>query len=456
MNLWNKIKSGSTALLIGGAALFGLNSDKNSPPKQEKPVPKVIIDKPTVKNPSVQITYQTDTLKKHSSILLYNLNNHIYRHYRKGDSSYRMRMHLFVHENWHSHNNNLNFRMKIFSPYEYRKLCIHDEISACLCSLNSLIIEYNLTDKKEEFLKYFANPNNLFSFYFKEVANGNIDPFSTNPSMIEKDRKLRVNGMINNWMRRIYKGYAGSQQRMLLNYTKRIGIHKSQDKAYKKALNHMYSMGGINFWKYVDKDIKVNDNSILNSLNKIKSLPNSGKNLVSDIQRYFPLVEKIQDDTQRHIALQHLLISAEIKTEMAKSKNNNYIDNKQIATILYNKIKTRYSLDKSFTEFTETGCLSTKKTIYDVNDNESLDDFVNKVYYTKKWGNLKDMINDFEAKDVPCKLHMSIEDYMDNFNETIPHSYNEALNEYQKAQMLNPDNINTVINIGTLYQEQKK
>lgn len=411
--------------MMGALTFFGLNSQKNESDNQ-KPQ-KVLVEKKIakVKKPAVQISYQTDTLQNFTSVMLYNLNNRIYRHFKKDVELYRMRLHLFVHEAWHTHNNNLKYRSLVFSPQEYRKLCIHDEISANLCSLNSLILEYQLTDDKAEFLKKYTVPRGYYSFYFNEVKKGNIDPSSSDSIMHEKDLKLRVNGIIKTWMERSYSGYSERQQRRVYSYLKRAGIHENQDIRYKKILHGMYSMGGIDFWKYADKDIEVNDISIMSSLNRIKSLPKKGKDMIDEITPYLPLIEKISDDKQRCSALQHLIISAEMKTEI---KKHNYMVDNQVATILYNKIKTKYAKDETFAEFANDACLMTKKLMYMADDDLSVNNFINTVY-TCNDINLNKIINDFDFDNIPYKGHLISNDYTSKYFNLLNYNPNANIED---------------------------
>ena len=177
MSFWKKSNIKIAGLLLTGLTLFGTGSDsgqkEGSDPKTAKT--DSIDAKPIVEKPTMNITYQTDTLERRSAILLYNLNGRIIRYYRDNDPLYRMEMYLFVHEAWHTHNLNTGFKSKHkFSPQEYRKLLVHDEISANLAALNSLILEYTFSDNKKEFLDSICADSRYFSFYFNEVAEGKI------------------------------------------------------------------------------------------------------------------------------------------------------------------------------------------------------------------------------------------------------------------------------------------
>lgn len=416
MRLWNKIKSKIPTLMLGGFVLFGQTSDKPSAPLSQsegkaKPQTEKVVQKAKVKNPVISIAFQTDTIDKQSSVLLYNQNGKIYRHYQEGgnNSRYRMRMYLFVHEDWHSHNLKLGFKdYGGYSPQQYRNLIAHDEISANLASLNALILEYTLSDNKKEFLEKYSRPRSYFSFYFKEVKNGNIDPFSTDKQMNLKDYGLRVNGMINRWMDRSFESYAERQRQMVFGYVTKYGLHKGSNTVYRKTLENMYFMGGIDFWKFADKDIDCNDIALLDNLRKIKVFPKRDKKLIREIRNNYYAAEKVQNDAERLAAVQHIIIASEIKKEM---RDKHYEVNPNIVTILYNKAKTKYLNDKTFADFAaETAIMTKKFYIKDAKNDSAFSDFIANVY-NFNGENLSLKINDFDALDVPYKENKSLVEY---------------------------------------------
>lgn len=403
MNFWKKSNIKVAGLLLTGLTLFGTGSNNSQKEDNEPQTAKTdnIDIKPVVKKPTLNITYRTDTLEKRSLILLYNQNGNIIRHYRDNDSLYRMKMHLFVHEAWHTHNLNTGFKSKYkLSPQKYRKLLAHDEISANLASLNSLILEYTFADNKKEFLDSICAQNKYFSFYFNEVANGKINPLSTDSAMIEKDRTLRMNGIMKIWMERSYPAYSERQKRMLFRYLERNGIQKEQETAYKKVLHEMYNIGGIDFWKYAKSDIKLSNIAIIDDLTKINTFPKENKQLFAEIKKYAPMVEKIENDKQRAFAIQHLLIASEIKAEI---QEKNYVVDDKITSILYNKISSRYAKDPSFYAFVRHSASNTRPlSLIKDKDTTSLDDFIN-IIYTFNDVDLKEKITDFAYNDVPCQ-----------------------------------------------------
>ena len=395
MKFGTKIKLGLTSIMLSSLALLGIT--RNQPARYPKPQKKTIVDPPRVKNPRLRISYNTDTIENRSAILLYNQNNKIIRNYRKEDDLYRMQLPLFVHEYWHSHNNDLGFRRHKYSPQQYRKLLAHDEISASLAALNSMILEYSFVYDKQKFIKQYSKKN-FFSFYFKKVADGKIDPLSKDSAMIEKDLRWRVNGTMEAWMKRPYKSYSERQRKMVFDYINLNGLFGENTKIYQKMLSGMYNIGGIDFLKYAKKDIEADDISLINNLTKIKSFSKKNTTAVNEIKKYMKLVENISDDYLRTMAVQHLILSSEIK---AKIIDNNYELNKKIATILYNKAYTSHLGDETFIDFVKESSIMSKKYVFnEVDEVFSFDTFIKDVYSFNGY-DLTAQIKDFDFTNVP-------------------------------------------------------
>lgn len=446
MSFWKKSNIKIAGLLLTGLTLFGTGSDsgqkEGSDPKTAKT--DSIDAKPIVEKPTLNITYQTDTLERRSPILLYNLNRRIIRYYRDNDPLYRMEMYLFVHEAWHTHNLNTGFKSKHrFSPQEYRKLLAHDEISANLAALNSLILEYTFADNKKEFLDNICAKSKSFFFYFNEVAKGKINPLSTDSAMIEKDHSLRMNGVIKTWMERSYPAYSKRHKRIFFRYLERNGIYSENQKAYNKVLNEMYTIGGIDFWKYAKSDIQLNNIAIVDDLTMINTFPKENKRLFAQIKKYIPMIEKIDNDNQRALAIQHLLIASEIK---AKIQEKNYIVDDKITAILYNKISSRYAKDPTFYTFVRNSASNTKPlSLIKDKDTTSFDDFMN-IIYTFNNVDLKEKITDFAYNNVPCQpdkfwnMSYSGNTSFAEWND-VPAAYIHTLSKVKTLQTKAPKNM---------------
>lgn len=433
-----KLKKKIPAILLSGLAVVGAFSFAGRKPQPKNANDASSLKKevivPRVKNPIVNVFYRTDTILKRTPVLLYNNKGNIFRHYKAGDELYQMRLYLFTHEAWHTHNINTGFRDKYkLSPNQYRKLLSHDEISANLVSLNTMILEYMLSNDKEEYLKKFT-PNGFYSFYFKEVAKGNIDPFSTDSAMIEKDMSLRINGIMKTWMERSYDSYSSRQKPMFFNYIRRFGLYEPHDANYQALLHKMYNIGGIDFWKYAEKDISVKDVDLFENLTAVKSFSKRNSAALEEIKKFAPLLENIVDNKQRIAAIQHLIISSEIK---AKIMANNYAIDEKITTILYNKTRTKYMQDKDFASFADrTSLLTGSAKLYQNEQKISLNDFIHKVYMLDDV-DLSKKINNFRRSNLPYKpdnIHFNYE--ADNSDIIV---WND-MNEMMAATIQIPDN----------------
>ena len=435
MRFRTKLKLGMSAFVLGALTLFGVS--RGSKPDDLEPENQNI-NKPTVKKPRYRVTYTTDTIEQRSSILLYNQNGKIHRFYRDNDSMYRLKLFLFVHEAWHTHNNNLGFRKHKFSLRQYQKLLIHDEISACLAALNSLILEYSFSDDKETFLKNITKPNRFFSFYFKKVASGDIVPFSNDSNMIKKDLSLRVNGAIKTWMSKSYDSYSKRQKKMVLNYIQLNGLFNDNQKTYQKMVQGMYKIGGIDFWKYVKEDVQVSDLSLLAGLPKVASFSKKNSTAINEIKKFMPLLENIYDDKQRALAVQHLIISSEIKAKIIDKK---YKVNEQTATILYNKSRLAHEGDNSFSEFVEENTILSKKLFFSGEKKAmDLNQFIKEIYNLNGF-DLTEVIKNFDTNDVPYIAEKSFfAQSASGKNTFVWNSYDEAFFEHEphsdKAQIV--------------------
>jgi hypothetical protein len=156
-------------------------------------------------------------------------------------------------------------------------------------------------------------------------------------------------------------------------------------------------MGGIDFWNYVDKDIEIKEINLFDGLAKIKSFAKKNNAMMEEIKKYAPLLEKIEDDSQRIAALQHLILSSEIKAKISK---NNYEIDEKIVTILYNKAMVKYAKDNTFSIFVGETRTSNNIIIFNEDKKCSLEDFIAKVYNFKGI-DLSRQIKDFDVYNLP-------------------------------------------------------
>lgn len=128
----------------------------------------VVVKKDSVNSSVRTISYFTDTLYQAKSTLMYYIPDKIVRNYVENNNGFRMQLPYFVHEDWHRHNAGSRYRYNYdYSPEEYYKLCMHDEITANISAILTARFEYlSSPDKEATIAKY---ENSYMGFYFKAV-----------------------------------------------------------------------------------------------------------------------------------------------------------------------------------------------------------------------------------------------------------------------------------------------
>ena len=211
-----------------------------------------------------KIDYQVDTLgvdNKSSSLGYYRPGaNTITMNYHENDERLRYleendRDTIIYHEQKHRSNNNKGFMSESISVSleQYYKLCMADEISANMAELVYLREEYIKTRD----INVFDKRGGIFSFYKEAVQKGEVNPFSSDPKDFEKDMSLIMNGTQKMWedvFARIYDDAHISMTKWYLRFGK--GDFKDNEAEYQKQLDIAYTIGGVNFKQYMQKDVQ--------------------------------------------------------------------------------------------------------------------------------------------------------------------------------------------------------
>ena len=359
-----------------------------------------------VKNPVRTVRYKVDTLEKKSHVLLYYLPDIITRNFVKNDNLYKMKLYLFAHEDWHAHNHRTKYRSNPnFTPHEYYKLCMHDEISANIASLYILRYEYMLADNKEEFLSGYSE--GYFSFYFNAIKNKEIDPLSTNPEDIENENRMVVNGMIKQWMEVKYRYglYPRTMFNMLGRYVQRFGLANKDKHAeeYNKILKQMYNIGGLDLAKYIEQDVMSTDVRVIlnDAIQQIKMLKKSGKFLYDNINSEYDLLRQIGIEKRKEF-LQHMIFAAQLKYELRNKSEAEINLNPQLVELTYKKITSLLVKDRNFIDMIQTFPVTAFNICKLKNDEKEYTDFIHQLY-TYKGVDLTSKISNFNPNDVILK-----------------------------------------------------
>ena len=394
---------------ILGAGLFGVLGAMSFGLTKSAPEAKKMSQKPTdtvlvIKNPYVDVAYLTDTLEKPGTALLVNQHGKITRNYVENNNLYRLDLALFVHEWWHSQNHALFYEYKYMTPHEYYKICMHNEITANLAALLTVRLEYMVADNKAEVLKKYER--SYLKFYIDAIKNKKINPFDFSEAAREKEWHLIANGVRDMWMQKFSKHYALTMHLYLQSYYNRFGDkiwQKRHNGNYQTLCSQMYTIGGVNFWKYMDKDIASDDDRVLiaENLRKVKSLKTDGRKIMTYVENDIELLNNVGLAKQSE-AFQNLLIAARLKAQLDHVKPEKLQKYPGIITILYNKIQSEIRLDKQYDELVKAFPSLNNNRCQITHDEGKYAQVIGQMY-TYKGVDLTVYIKDFAASNVPVK-----------------------------------------------------
>ena len=403
-SVWNKVRNWGGAVTAFAVMSTGFAScgSKEAPKalEQKKDSVENVVK---VENPVSKIKYCTDTLSRRSRVLLYYSSGYITRNFVDDDNMYKMRLYLFSHKDWHAHNDEIRWRVHYkYTPFEYYKLCMHDEISANIAALLTTRYQYMAAPDKKEIIEKYKD--GIFGFYFKELAKGKINPESTEPKDLEKEYSLIANGMQKAWMKKCAKGYMPSIYSMMQRYVRRIGPIESSRKNYAFVRGHMYNIGGVDFSQYMKDDIIPSDQRvyIADGLRNVKSMRKGGAKVMDYVNDSYPLLKDLAIDKQID-AFQHLLIAAELKYRLCDKSAEELQKNPQIVDMYYRQTLSRFMKDKTFRDYVDRfPIINEKSNTIIVNDIKEYKDVISNIY-SFKGVDLSAAIKDFDVARLPVK-----------------------------------------------------
>ena len=221
----------------------------------------------TIPAPKRTIDYQVDTLQQAALAKSYYYagTNTITVNYEKNkDNTLNESSSAKAHEQKHRDNHNAGMHNLPMNLEQYYKVCCHDEISATMTELLQLRQEYinAKTDKEREKI-INSQSGNRFSYYFNAIKSKKINPLAQNSADFEKEMRFIAQQTQSMWMKQYSKVYDKAmhismcQEFFDTHYYKEL---KSNPQNYEKACKIAYTIGGIDFTKYM-KDIPcINSN----------------------------------------------------------------------------------------------------------------------------------------------------------------------------------------------------
>ena len=219
-------------------------------------------DREVALNKMRSIDFQVDTLSNSSSSGAYytpRRNTITIGHFLDDESKTRWSGSegTLVHEQKHRDNANQGIYAYAMSVEQAYKVCMHDEISANMAELIYWRNEYIKTGDIAVLEDYRCN--SLFGFYTEAVKSGEINPFSNSKEDFDKEMALIANGTRDMWER----SYASTQYLddhcvSAKNYGEKDGKHAEfYDENYERAKKNAYTIGGVDFTQYMDKDVEI-------------------------------------------------------------------------------------------------------------------------------------------------------------------------------------------------------
>lgn len=367
-----------------------------------------------IQYPVLNIAYRNDTLENSGTALYLYYAGKITRYYVEHDDRYKLQLPYLAHEEWHHHNTESGFRYKYYySPVDYYKLCMHNEISANIAAILTARYEYLAAPNKKEKQKIINRYKNTYmKFYFSEVAKGNIKPESKLQEDIIRERHLIANGTLNMWMNKFSGHYRSSFYAMLQTYVKNIGLVPNHKKNYEHILNYMYTIGGVNFADYFEKDITLKEDKVLiaEQLPKIRFMKAGNIDIMNIVNQNYHLMQQVGIDKQTEI-FENLLISSQLKYMLRHKTEEEIKENPQLVNLCYRKIMNKVYTDRSFTKVVASyPLLSINRSHLKIKDTDF--ESIARQMYQFKGMDLTTMITDFSANNVP--IHTKFEQGFEN------------------------------------------
>ena len=208
-----------------------------------------------------EVDFQVDTLSNKTTTGAYFLSgdNTLTINYVEGEDSFNSwsgSMAVLMHEQKHRDNRSQGIYEYALSPEQASKTEMNDEISANMASLVYLRDKYLKTGD----ISVFEEDGSRFRFYTDAIKKGEINPFSNKKEDFDKEMALIANGTRDMWMRDFSGTYVDYGVRNAKSYGEKDGKHAAYyDQNYERARKIAYTIGGVDFTQYMDKDVEIPD-----------------------------------------------------------------------------------------------------------------------------------------------------------------------------------------------------
>ena len=239
--------------------------------------------------PKRTIDYQVDTLAQYNPTVAYFMKNRqsvTQNYYQFMDHDPIQELSTLAHEQKHRDNSKFDLANTPMSLVQQYKSQTHNEISASVVELLQLRQMYIEANTPEEQLAIKKAMSVNFDFYVEALNStekDKIDPLSTSPKDFDKEMSFIINSIKHNWMEKNAKTYNKSHTLVTLGT---FSIHnyntlQNNDANYQRYLDHVYTIGGINFKHYMTEDIDCYNQNVIEAQKLIEQ--NAPRNKVDEL-----------------------------------------------------------------------------------------------------------------------------------------------------------------------------
>ncbi len=239
--------------------------------------------------PKRTIDYQVDTVAQYNPTVAYFMKNRqsiTQNYYKYMEHDKIQELSTLAHEQKHRDNSKFDLPNTPMSLTQQYKAQTHNEISASiveLLQLRQMYIEANTKEEQDD-IKNAMSAN--FGFYVEALNStekDKIDPLSTSPKDFDKEMSFIINSIKRDWMQKNAKTYNKAHTLVTLGT---FSVHnyntlQENEANYQRYLDHVYTIGGINFKHYMTEDINCYNQKVVEAQRLIEQ--NAPRNKVDEL-----------------------------------------------------------------------------------------------------------------------------------------------------------------------------
>ena len=287
---WGQIKhkayKAGTYLFIVFTTLGHPNLAQANEKNQDDTLPKDIIE--NIHFPKREIDYQVDTLSKYNPTVAYFMKNKqsvTQNYYQYMDHNPIQQISTLAHEQKHRDNSKFDLANTPMSLIQQYKAQCHNEISANiveLLQLRQMYIEASTDEEKNDIIDVMSTNFQFYVDALKSEDKDKINPLTSSPKEFDREMSFIANTIQTNWMKKNAKTYNYTHTLVVLGT---FSVHnydtlQENNENYQKYINMAYTIGGINFSKYMKNDIDCYNQNIVEAQRLIEN--NAPRNAIEE------------------------------------------------------------------------------------------------------------------------------------------------------------------------------